>query len=141
MLLRRKQIFIEKNGNKILIGEIKGNTFYRVVKKSEHFFRKNEAWGIEYDVFMEKILPFVKTVCILDIEEKLIYKTPALVFAELAIKYEFKGHKLQLFLPVKHFRVVKYENPNFITQEVSKKAEEFIEKNFEEYAKTEKTIV
>ncbi len=80
------------------IGHLEDNTFYKKVKKSKHFMRIYEGWGLD-----EKVFNQIKgsTIRILDEESGIVYATDWNTFNEKGIRGNFDGK--QVFLGEKYF--------------------------------------
>lgn len=100
---------IVKVGKRV-IGELVDNTYTKRVYYSRHLFRKLNAWGIDGDFFMKKLLPTNATIKIFDADHLLWYFTDAKTFHEQGQFYHFKetgrDHQAQIFLPLEKFSKV-----------------------------------
>ena len=96
-----KNIPFRNPGGKI-IGRISENAFCRKVKKSQHLFRKWNAWGIDKAVVESLVRDEIPRILIHDKEEKIDYEVSVKDFAEKGIEGEF-GHGEQIFLPLENF--------------------------------------
>lgn len=56
----------EDNGNRKVIGHIRGDTFYTTRKKSKHLLRKLNAWGIDAEVLNDILQRQVKYIEVRD---------------------------------------------------------------------------
>lgn len=90
-----------KLNNKV-IGELVDNVFTKPVKKSKHFMRIYDAWGIDLEVFEKALEPPNSRIIINDSEEKRTYKTNALTYRVHGIVRDL-GFRPQIFLSTKYF--------------------------------------
>lgn len=80
-------------------------TFYKIVSKSKHLFRKTDEWGIDAELFNRLILPNGFNIVIYEREEGKHYCLPAKEFKNYMTYREFKGYGKQVFVPRKAFKV------------------------------------
>lgn len=87
------------------IGFVKDDKFYSIREKSVHLFRKLNAWGIDYKAFVGIQEQFgVRKVIIIDTENGFEYEQDVGVIEEFGEKLNFKPHRTQIFLPLKHWQ-------------------------------------
>lgn len=63
-------------GKRIVVGEIRNGYFLKKVRKSKHLFRKFDAWGFDYRVLVDTILPNCEGIFIWDVEDSIWYYVP-----------------------------------------------------------------
>lgn len=93
------------NNNGQIIGELNGNTFRKVVKKSVHFMKVLNSWGMDKDLLNK--LKMENVVEIYDKENEVTYHATVQQFKDKGIKQNH-GHGEQYFLPLVNWTV---ENP------------------------------
>jgi hypothetical protein len=91
-----------------VIGELlESGVFVKRVRKSLHLFRKFNAWGIDGNVFTNKLKPINAKIVIYDEEEDIRYETTAKHFEAKGQWMHFKkdtaDHYAQIFLPLDEF--------------------------------------
>lgn len=109
---KSKKIQIKNDlGKNIVVGEYNSDTktFTCKRKKSEHFMRKFNAWGLD-----QKVVDFLvkegATVHLKDSEDKWEYEVKAVDFKLYGVQGQFGEHKSQIFLDVNKWKVVKMKN-------------------------------
>lgn len=105
------------NGRTIIIGKIHNKVFSKTVKKSFHLFRKFDSWGVDYDSFVNYVMPNCTIVSIKDVEEGIGYLTSISNYGKIENgKYvksnkveirHYKGYGAQIFLPRRYFMTTK----------------------------------
>jgi hypothetical protein len=103
-------------GRKIILGTLEKGVFIRKVNKSKHLFRKLNAWGFDYNIFTNVILPQCNFIIIYEREEKVFYATMPSVLGRLesgkfipsskvSIRHYNKNIEegTQIFLPLRYF--------------------------------------
>lgn len=93
----------EDNGNRKVIGHIRGDTFYTTRKKSKHLLRKLNAWGIDAEVLNDILQGQVKYIEVRDLEEDKTYLAKVETFIEKGKYLHFKPHRAQCFLPLRYW--------------------------------------
>lgn len=99
------------SGKHIVVGEYDSATkvFTCKRKKSEHFMRKFNSWGLD-----KKVIDFLAKegalIHLKDIEDKWEYEAKAVDFKLHGIDGHFKEHKSQLFLDINKWKVIKLKN-------------------------------
>jgi hypothetical protein len=93
---------IYRNNNNRIIGQVKGNTFIKSVKKSKHLFKKLNAWGIDKAVLEQLLNDGVENIEIKETEEKKSYKAKLTEFNKYGEVADF-GHGVQVFLSLSHY--------------------------------------
>jgi hypothetical protein len=90
---------LQNNGKIRTIGNIEGDTFYSKRKKSKHFFRKANAWGIDNQTLNDlEVIHGVKNIVIVDTESGKRYKTTVDNFKEKGFYLNYKDFNKQIFL-------------------------------------------
>ena len=84
-----------------IIGNLEDGVFTKNVKRSKHFMKIFNGWGIQSSVF-NGIESRCKEIVINDIESNLIYKTNTKIYREHGILKDM-GHGMQIFLDEKYF--------------------------------------
>ena len=88
------------------IGRVSGETFYKTVKKSRHFFRKWKAWAVDAGLLDYLIEKGVRNILIHETEENAYYSATLQDFKEWGIHWDFgNGHGEQVFLPIANFKI------------------------------------
>lgn len=88
------------------VGSLQGVTFVKQVKRSRHFHRRTESWGVQKDVLAELERRGVKEVRVEDTETGTVYLAPLQTFWEHGFTLDF-GHGEQVFLRVQYWQVIK----------------------------------
>lgn len=110
-------VTIYLKGRRIVAGEIKNNVFYKTVKESKHLFRKFDAWGFDYKVIVDYVMPQCDLIVLKDTESNRHYATIPANFGKIIDgKFEkspkceirhYKDEKIddgaQLFLPRRYW--------------------------------------
>ncbi len=94
------------NDQDVRIGWASGETFHKEVKQSIHLFRKFNAWGIDKQVVEELLADGVRNVLIHEVEHNVYYFATLNDYVEHGIEGDY-GHSVQLFLPLKYFKMTK----------------------------------
>lgn len=76
------------------------------VKKSKHFFKKLEAWGVDENTFKNILKPGCRIV-IEEVEERKRYETDKETMGLNGTYMNFDKHGLQLFLPIAEWKVTR----------------------------------
>lgn len=100
-MLQIQDIYITDGfGNRKKLGTRNGNTFFSYRKRSKHFFRKYNGWGIDIDIIHhEAIERFV----IFDSENNMRYEATKEHFLQFGKQWNTPGHGEQLILPIQHW--------------------------------------
>ncbi len=96
---------IFKNSEGKVIGSIKDSIFVKTVKKSKHFMRVLNSWGIDKAVLDSLQREGVKEIHIRDTEEKKLYKATVDRFLFSGETRDMKSWGVQVFLNVNFFDV------------------------------------
>jgi len=97
------KIQIKYDGKTRTIGDIQGGVFYTQRKASIHKFRKTNSWGIDHEVLTTMLIGRIKLICITDIETRTDYWITPEQFKENGVFYNFKNHRLQMFVTENKF--------------------------------------
>ncbi len=90
------------------VGEVRGTTFCRRVQKSNHFFRKWQAWAVDKRLLDDLIGDGIINILIYETEENAYYSATLEDFKKYGIVWDFgNGHGEQVFLNVDNFKVVR----------------------------------
>jgi hypothetical protein len=84
------------------IGELRNGVFRKVVRKSKHFMRIFNAWGIEA-IAREGLIGKCEFIEIFEAEDKVVYRTPFPVFLAKAFRKDFETP--QYFLEKEYWRI------------------------------------
>ena len=101
----------DDSGKQIIVGEYDSEKklFTCKRKKSEHFMRKFNAWGLDI-----KVVNFLAkegaTIRLNDTEDKWEFECKAIDFKLKGIEGHFGAHKSQLFLELNEWKVIKLKN-------------------------------
>ena len=87
-----------------VIGKLVDGVFTKNVKRSRHFMKIFNGWGIQSSVF-DGIELRCKEIVINDTESNLIYKTNIKTYRERGILKDM-GHGMQIFLDEKYFEKI-----------------------------------
>lgn len=98
-----EKVYIPTNLGKRLIGEFRGNIFFKMVSRSKHLFKKLNAWGIDAEVFSRTIIGRADIIKIYDREEKRTYTATIHEFQEHGQYLQFNPHRAQIFLGLQYF--------------------------------------
>ncbi|TDA64501.1 MAG: hypothetical protein D9V47_13780 [Clostridia bacterium] len=90
------------------VGTLQGFTFIKRVKKSQHFHRITQSWGVQKDVLAELERRGVKEVRVEDTETGTVYLAPLRAFREHGFTLDF-GHGEQIFLRVQYWQVIAHD--------------------------------
>lgn len=93
----KKEVF--NNAGKV-VGHIIGDSLYKKVKRSKHYHRILNSWGIDRKILAEDF----DVVKILETESDQLYVAPKSLWLEKGIRKNF-GYGEQVFLPLHHFEV------------------------------------
>lgn len=89
-----------KNNRGKIAGKLEGGVFYKTVKRSKHFMRMYNGWGIDDSIVVQLEKEGCEQVEIYDSEDRVYYSVPFAIFKSNGIKGNFDTP--QTFLPV-HF--------------------------------------
>ncbi len=93
----------DDSGKLCTVGWIYNKTFYKRVKKSKHFFRKSNSWGVDAEVFNKVIYTDCDAVKILDEEENTLYECTVADFKKYGTYLHIKPNRAQIFMTVFNF--------------------------------------
>lgn len=94
-------IFYNSKGQ--VIGKLKDGIFRKKVKKSKHYMRVLNAWGLDVEVVDKLRASKCTEIRILDTESQSIYSTPFEVFDNKGFVKDFSSE--QKFLVIKHWNI------------------------------------
>lgn len=96
----------EKDGTKKTVGkyDAENKIFTSIRKRSEHFLRKTNSWGIDQKV-VEFLIEKRAKIQIKDSESKWTYECSAIEFDAHGHVLEFNQHRPQYFLPLEYWNV------------------------------------
>ena len=103
----KSEIYIKQDdGKSRKIGYVKDKTFYTTRKKSKHFMKKLNAWGLDAETLIEIRLEYgVEEIVILDTESNKRYVAKCSDFDIYGNYLHFKPYKAQKFLEEKYWKV------------------------------------
>src|SRR3990167_11459106 len=87
-----------------MVGKLEDGVFTKNVRRSKHFMKIFNGWGIQSSVF-NGIESRCKEIVINDTESNLIYKTNTKTYREHGILKDM-GHGMQIFLDEKYFEKI-----------------------------------
>jgi len=99
------------NNKQQIVGETRGNTYYKVVNRSLHFMRKFDGWGCDVSILESLKSKDIKFVVIKVENEESIYTTTVDFWLESGIRREYGSFGAQSFLPQSKFLVENYTAP------------------------------
>jgi len=101
----------EDNGKLKTIGKynIETKVFECSRAKSEHFFRKYNAWGLD-SATVKFLAKEQATIVLKDTESKWKFESEAIDFIAHGQVVEYKPHRPQYILPIKYWRVLQAKN-------------------------------
>lgn len=101
-----EEVKLKIDGRMLNVGQVNlaRKTFTAYRKRSKHFHRRLNAWGMDSGVLLELVQSGVTTVVIYDEESGVMYTAPVKAFFMHGVERDF-GHGKQRFLPLKHWRV------------------------------------
>lgn len=108
---KQKIAITDDSGKQVFVGEYNSETkvFTCKKKKSEHFMRKFNSWGLD-----AKVVDFLAkegaTIHLKETEEKWEYEAQAVDFKLYGQEGKFGEHKSQVFLALDKWKVVKLKN-------------------------------
>lgn len=114
---KQKIRITDDSGKQIFVGEYDSDkkVFTCKRRKSEHFMRKFNAWGVD-----SKVIDFLAkegaTIHLKDTEDKWEYEAKAVDFKLYGIAGQFNEHKSQVFLELNNWKVLKLKNRACILQ-------------------------
>lgn len=101
-----EEVKLKVDGRELNVGQInlarRSFTAYR--KRSKHFHRRLNAWGVDSGVLLELVQLGITTVTIYDAESGVMYTAPVKAFFMHGVERDF-GHGKQRFLPLKHWQM------------------------------------
>lgn len=98
-----KQLISPDHGRRVGIYDEDKHIMYKYgVKKSKHFFRKANSWGIDAWIIND-FLPDDAIIILHSVEEGIYYKTTRKVFKENGKYLNYLKHSLQMFLSLEHW--------------------------------------
>ena len=96
---------VQHDGKNIGIYDTEKNVYTKHgVKKSKHFFKKLNAWGVDENTFRNILKPEARIV-IDEVEEKKRYETDKETMGLNGSYMRFGKHGTQIFLPVDEWEI------------------------------------
>ncbi len=96
-------VYVETPKGKKKAGVLKGDTFFKHVKKSKHLLRKFNAWGIDSRVLAALQSQGCKNVVVHDTESRIIYSVSLEVYNRVGFDRDL-GHGHQTFAALAYFK-------------------------------------
>lgn len=91
------------------IGSFVNGIFYAVRRKAVHFYRNENGWAMDREIFAGLVKKGLRKIVIHDSDNNLWYEISMDDFARYGKKIDHKGHREQLVADIDHWEVTKYK--------------------------------